>query len=212
MSTLGPPVFCRKLSKAYGFAPALREVDFEAEAGVTVLIGHNGAGKSTLLKVLATLLRPDSGECRLLGEDLMVGSQKVRGHIGFVGHESLLDRTLTMRENLHMFASLYGVNGQSVEKQLDRMGAQPFADSLVGELSRGQEQSAALCRAMLHEPKILLLDEPANALDPNVRDRLFCVLKEEAARGVTVVLSTHDVDSARGIATQVRTMRDGKVV
>ncbi len=214
MSWVGPPVSCRKVSKAYGYAPALREVDFEAEKGSLVaLIGDNGAGKSTLLKVLATLLRPDSGECRVLGQDVTLAAQSVRGQIGYLGHESMLDKALTLRENLRLFASLYGLanHRERVEDLIGSLGAGSFADNPVSELSRGQEQACALGRALVHGPSVILLDEPANALDPKARERLFGILKKETALGHTVIFSTHDQESARELASRVVRMAQGRI-
>lgn len=205
-------LLCRKLSKAYGFVPALRELDFAASRGeIVALIGDNGAGKSTLLKVLATLLRPDSGECRVLGHDLASTPQKARAHIGYLGHESMLDRVLTLRENLQLFARLYGAPQTRCEEMITRLGASAFADNPVAELSRGQEQAAAIGRALVHKPSVLLLDEPFNALDPDARKRLSSVLKEEAAFGATVLLSTHDIEGASGLASRVAKLSQGQV-
>lgn len=202
---------CRNLSKAYAHVPALRELNFEARTGEVVAItGDNGAGKSTLLKVLATLLQPDSGQCRVRGVDLPANAVKARAMIGYVGHDSMLDRVLTLRENLHFFADLYGAPGGRAESLIERLGAHPFADTAVGELSRGQEQAAALCRALVHQPKVLLLDEPFNALDVSARVRLCEVLKEESAGGATVLFSTHDHDGAKALATRVAHMKGGQ--
>ncbi|RIK61535.1 MAG: sodium ABC transporter ATP-binding protein [Planctomycetota bacterium] len=208
-------VECRKVSKAYGFAPALREIDLVVERGTRLaLLGDNGAGKSTLLKVLATLLRPDSGRCVVLGEDVSQGAQKVRGQVGYLGHDSMLDRVQTMRENLAMFARLYGVADAAgaVRTLIEKTRAAAFADSPVGELSRGQEQAAALGRTLVHGPQLLLLDEPANALDPGARVRLEGLLQEQSRRGATIIFSSHDHDWAKSLATRVLFMAGGRIV
>jgi len=208
-------VECRKVSKAYGFAPALREIDLVVERGTRLaLLGDNGAGKSTLLKVLATLLRPDSGQCRVLGEEVAQGAQKVRGRLGYLGHDSMLDRVQTMRENLAMFARLYGVADAAgvVASLIEKTGAAAFADNAVGELSRGQEQAAALARALVHGPELLLLDEPANALDPSARERLEALLQEQSRQGASIIFSSHDHDWAKSMATRVVVMAGGRIV
>ncbi|GIK52619.1 MAG: ABC transporter ATP-binding protein [Planctomycetaceae bacterium] len=208
-------VECRKVSKAYGFAPALREIDLVVERGTRLaLLGDNGAGKSTLLKVLATLLRPDSGQCRVLGEEVAQGAQKVRGRLGYLGHDSMLDRVQTMRENLAMFARLYGVADAAgvVASLIEKTGAAAFADNPVGELSRGQEQAAALARALVHGPELLLLDEPANALDPSARERLEALLQEQSRQGASIIFSSHDHDWAKSMATRVVVMAGGRIV
>jgi ABC-2 type transport system ATP-binding protein len=203
---------CRKLSKAYGHTVALRELNFEAQAGELVaLTGDNGAGKSTLLKVLATLLRPDAGTCRVLGHDVAQAPAALRASLGYVGHESMLDRALTLRENLRLFAALYGATPARIDALIERLGADNFADNAVGELSRGQEQAAALGRALIHAPRVLLLDEPFNALDPQARERLGKLLFEEAATGVTVLFSTHDLEGAARLATRQAHMEAGKL-
>ncbi len=205
-----PTILCRNLSKAYGYTPALRGLNFSAASGeIVALIGDNGAGKSTLLKVLATLLRPDSGECRLMGVDVSSETLKARQHLGYLGHDSMLDRALTLRENLQLFAKLYGSTLSRCEELITQLGAAAFADNPIGELSRGQEQAAALGRAMVHKPGVLLLDEPFNALDPEARKRLVALLKEEAKRGTTVLFSTHDIDGATGTASRVVRMAAG---
>jgi ABC-2 type transport system ATP-binding protein len=204
---------CRKLCKAYGYVPALRELNFDARPGELIaLIGDNGAGKSTLLKVLATLLRPDAGSCSVMGHDLDNAAPSARALIGYLGHESMLDRVLTLRENLQLFAALYGAPASRSEELIERLAAKPYAENPVGELSRGQEQAAALGRCLVHRPDVLLLDEPFNALDPEARKRLSAILKEEAARGATVLFSTHDVEGAECTASRVVKMSAGKVI
>jgi ABC-type multidrug transport system ATPase subunit len=123
----------------------------------------------------------------------------------------MLDRVLTLRENLQLFASLYGAPKSRCEELVSRLGASAFADTPVAELSRGQEQAAALGRALVHKPSVILLDEPFNALDPEARKRLLAVLKEEAALGATVLFSTHDVESASGIASRVVKLAQGRI-
>lgn len=207
-------VQCEGIRKSYGATHVLRGVDLKLDSGtVTALIGRNGAGKTTLIRILATMLRADGGRY-LLGE-LDAGRQtgKARALVGYLGHESMLDGTLTVRENLRMFGNLYGVAepARRADALVERFGAARFADFPVAELSRGQEQAAALCRALVHEPALLLLDEPSTALDTAAQERLWAMAREEAGRGAVVVFSTHDHDSARRVADRVLELADGRI-
>lgn len=203
------------LSKSYGATRALRGASLRVAAGrVACLIGHNGAGKSTLIRILATLMRPDAGKASLGEVDLLGDARRARMLVGYLGHESMLDGALTVRENLRLFASLYGVKEAQarVETLIERFGAARFADSPVNDLSRGQEQAAGLCRALLHDPRLLLLDEPATGLDTAARERLWQVARESAAGGAVVVFSTHDVEGASRIADSVIELMGGEIV
>ena len=192
----------------------LRGLEFTAEPGsLTALTGGNGTGKTTLIRVLATILRPDDGKLSLGELDYRADALKVRGLIGYLGHESMLDAAMSMRENLQMFAALYGVADARAraEALITRFEADRFADLPVSELSRGQEQTAALSRALLHKPKLLLLDEPSTGLDKSARERLWLAARDQAKAGAAVIFSTHDHDSAASVADRVVEMRDGKL-
>ena len=208
-------VECSGISKFYGgVKPALKNVDFSAEGGITVLIGDNGAGKTTLLKVLATLIPPDGGSYTLGGLDAVKKATQARASLGYLGHDSMLDRALTVRENLTLFARLYGMPDATAraDELIERFAADAFADNLCGELSRGQEQTSALCRVLVHRPRLLLMDEPSTALDLAARDRLWAALRAEADSGTTVIFSTHDHDSAHSVSDRVVTMSAGGIV
>ncbi|MCC6572990.1 MAG: heme ABC exporter ATP-binding protein CcmA [Planctomycetes bacterium] len=195
------------LVKGFGFAPVLKGIDLVANEGERIaLVGENGSGKSTLLRVLALLQRPEAGAYTLEGRDALKDSVGARALIGYLGHESGLDRAQTVRENLTLFAKLYGVRDatQRVDELLERFGLNRLALSPVAELSRGQEQAAGLARACVHQPLLLLLDEPANALDDAARARLWGALREESVRGATVIFSTHDAASAQQATCTVR--------
>lgn len=186
---------CSGLTKNFGAVKALRGVDLELPAGIAAaLVGDNGAGKSTLLRVLATLLRPDAGELQIDGVDARRNPQQARARLGYVGHDSMLDPALTMRENLEFFGRLYRLPdpARRAEELIERFLAPAYCDVPVSDLSRGQEQSAALCRALLHRPALLLLDEPSTGLDSAAQKRLADLLREEAQRGTCVLFSTHD--------------------
>ena len=184
-------VSLRGAGRRYGERLALRDVSFELAAGQTLVVfGPNGAGKTTLLRMLATLLRPHAGEVRVLGRSLPDDGWAVRGRIGFLGHEPLLYRELSGRENLRFHARLHGVAPARVEAVLEAVGMQSRADDPVAELSRGMVQRLAVARAVLHEPELLLLDEPLANLDPAAVAQVQPLIG--AAGGRTRVLTSHD--------------------
>jgi heme exporter protein A len=185
------------LTRRYGDRVALDRVSFSLAAGQTlVVVGPNGAGKTTLLKVLATLLRPHEGAVRVLGSELPAEAWRVRGRVGYLGHEPALYRSLTARENLRFAGRLHGVDGNRVDELLDAVGLARRGDDRIEEFSRGMRQRIAAARAVLHDPPLLLLDEPWSAVDPGAIGLLEPLIGR--ASGRTRILVTHDV--ARGIA------------
>jgi heme exporter protein A len=183
----------RGAGRRYGERAALRDVTLELEAGRTLVVfGPNGAGKTTLLRMLATLLRPHAGEVRVLGRRLPDDGYAVRGRIGFLGHEAMLYRELSGRENLRFYARLYGVAPARAEEVLAAVGMSARGDDPVAELSRGMVQRLAIARAVLHEPELLLLDEPLANLDPGAADAVAPLIGRAA--GATRVLISHDVE------------------
>ena len=197
---------CSGLGRSYGERMALSDLTFSLEAGRTLVVfGPNGAGKSTLLRVLATLLRPHAGMARVLGHELPGDGWAVRGRIGFVGHDPLLYRELTGRENLRHTASLFGVDGGRVEERLERVGMERRADEPVRTLSRGMVQRLAICRATLHEPELLLLDEPLANLDPAAIE-----LVSPLVHGQTRVVTSHDPERGLHDADLALGLRGGK--
>jgi heme exporter protein A len=185
------------LRRDFGERTALAGVDLELAAGESLLVlGPNGAGKTTLLRILATLLRPSGGEVRVLGATLPDEAWKARGRIGFLGHEPLLYRDLSGRENLRFHARLHGVRGEAAEARiadlLAAIGMERRGDDRVAELSAGMRQRLAICRAVLHEPDLLLLDEPDSNLDEGGRElaRELIGPGEHRAR----VIVTHDAE------------------
>jgi len=186
-----PAVQLRGAGRRYGERAALRDVSLQLRAGQTlVVLGPNGAGKTTLLRMLATLLRPHAGEVRVLGHELPDDGFAVRGRIGFLGHEPLLYRELTGRENLLFHARLHRVARERVDELLDAVGMRPRAEDPVAELSRGMVQRLAVARAVLHEPELLLLDEPLANLDPVAVAQVAPLIGRGGGR--TRVLTSHD--------------------
>jgi heme exporter protein A len=181
------------LERRYGDRPALRGVSIAVGEGQTLAVfGANGAGKTTLLRVLATLLRPHAGSAVVLGASLPDEAWRVRGRLGFVGHEPLLYPDLTARENLLFHARLHGVAAGRVDELLGTVGLSRRAGDVVRELSRGMVQRLAAARAVLHDPAVLLLDEPRAGLDPGAAEELEPLIGR--ASGRTRVLVTHDVE------------------
>jgi heme exporter protein A len=190
-STATAAIELEGVSRAYGERVALRGVSLRVEAGATLAVfGPNGAGKSTLLRILATLLRQHAGEVRVLGRSLPAEAWAVRGKVGFLGHEPLLYRELTGRENLRFQARLHGVGEERVAALLDATALGSRADEPVHGLSRGLVQRLAVCRAVLHDPPLLLLDEPRANLDPGSVELVEPLIGR--ASGRTRVVTSHD--------------------
>ena len=195
------------LGRAYGERVVLRELAFTLPAGATVAVfGANGAGKTTLLRILAGLLRPHAGEVRVLGAALPKEAWKVRGRIGLLGHEPLLYRDLTARENLRFHARLHDVAFTRVDELLEAVGLQSRADDPVHTYSRGMVQRTAVCRAVLHEPALLLLDEPLAGLDPGAAGLVAPLIG-----GGTRVLISHDVEHGLAEADLVLGLKGGRM-
>jgi len=199
----------RGLSRHFGERTALRDVSLTVPAGASLaVLGRNGAGKSTLLRILATLLRPHSGQVRLLGQELPRRAFAVRGSIGLLAHDPLLYRDLTGRENLRYHARLHGLPDQRVDEVLDAVQMGARAEDPVRALSRGMVQRLAVCRAVLHSPQILLLDEPRANLDPAAAQLTEPLIGRPAA--VTRVLTSHDPQAALAEADLVLGLADGR--
>ena len=186
-----PAIELAGLTRRYGERVALQDVTLTLPAGATLVVfGPNGAGKSTLLRVLATLLRPHAGTVRVLGRALPDEGWAVRGRIGLLGHAPLLYRDLSGRENLSYHARLHGVALERAWELLDRVGLSTRADDKVHTYSRGMVQRLAVCRAVLHDPEVLLLDEPRANLDPAARELVEPLIG--AVTGRTRVVTSHD--------------------
>src|SRR5829696_3311171 len=199
------------LERRYGERVALAGVSARVEAGQTLaVLGGNGAGKTTLLRVLAGLLRPHGGGARVLGADLPEERWKLPGRVGYLGHDPLLYRDLTGRENLRYHARLHGVAETRVGTVLGQVGMERRADDPIRELSRGMVQRIAVARAVLHEPPLLLLDEPRANLDPAAAELLEPLIGR--ASGRTRVLVSHDVARALAEADVVLRLRRGRPV
>jgi heme exporter protein A len=193
------------LVREFGERPALAGVDLELAPGRTLaVLGANGSGKTTLLRILAGLLRPSGGEARVLGADLPGDVYRLRGRVGYLGHEPLLYRDLSPNENLLLAARLHGIErsraAERIAGLLGAVGMTRRADDRVAEFSAGMAQRVAACRAVLHEPELLLLDEPDSHLDPEAREAVGELLA--GTKGRTRVVVSHERERALADADQ----------
>ena len=205
-----PALELRGLRRDFGDRPALAGVSARLEPGESLaVLGPNGSGKSTLLRILAGLLRPSGGEVSVLGSPLPKEAHRIRGRIGYLGHEPLLYRDLTVRENLDLAAALHRLNPEQADIRirtlLDDVGMAHRADDRVAELSAGMKQRVDICRAVLHSPALLLLDEPDAHLDVEARQRIQPLIA--AGQGRSRVIVSHDRESATAGADFVLELR-----
>jgi heme ABC exporter ATP-binding subunit CcmA len=198
--------------KFYGDYPALRDIGFSVEPGACMaLLGRNGAGKTTLLRIVAGLSRAARGSVRVCGTDTR--DRETRRRIGIIGHGISLYDELSAFENLRLFAGMYGLEDprRAVEDWLERTGLDKVRDGLVREFSRGMRQRLAVARAFLHDPAVLLLDEPFTALDDRAIALLQSLLRDAIASGRAIVLSTHQLREALELATHVTLLVRGRM-
>jgi heme exporter protein A len=208
-----PVVEAEGLGRRYGSLRALVDLDLDLRAGESLAIfGPNGSGKTTLVKLLATLLRPTSGRLRIFGEERP--GPELRRRIGLVSHGSFLYGDLTAAENLRFYASLYRLTDAEarVAAMLAEVEVEDWRERPVKSLSRGMEQRLALARAFLHDPDLLLLDEPYSGLDPRAGDHLQEILQRFHARGNTIVLTTHDIGRGLEVCDRAAILRGGRLV
>lgn len=204
-----------KLYKRFGLKTVLRSLEFNVEQGEFVaLLGPNGAGKTTFLRILASLSRPAMGEVRIAGLHLPQQAAAVRHRLGVVSHLPLLYGDLTAEENLRFYGRMYGVPvlDQRVSTVLEMVGLSARRRDLVRTFSRGMQQRLAIGRAVLHDPEVMLFDEPHTGLDQEACQMLDNVLREVAARGRTVVMTSHDLARAADLASRFDVLSRGKIV
>jgi heme ABC exporter ATP-binding subunit CcmA len=202
------------VGRHYGRRRALHDVSFRVSAGeVVALVGPNGAGKSTLLSILSTLVTPTAGQVQYGSFTATSAGPALRQSIGWLGHDLQLYPELTARENLHFFASLSGVGAPrtAVDRALAAADLAERADDFVTSFSRGMRQRLALERALLHDPRLVLLDEPFTGLDRVSTNRLAARLRDLARQGHLVILATHDVLVSSDLVTTAVSLRDGRL-
>ena len=208
-------IHVRGLVKRFGYTIVLRGISIDIQAGETVvLLGPNGAGKTTFLRILATLLKPNAGRVTVAGKDIVREPHKVRHLLGYVSHQTLLYPDLSARENLRFYARLYGLphaDGR-IQEMLALVGLGKRADDLVRTFSRGMLQRLTIARALLHNPPILLLDEPDTGLDPQAAAMLARLLRDVAGEGRTILLTTHNISRGIDFADRVIVLSRGRIV
>ena len=204
----------RKLVKRLGLKTVLRGMDFSVEDGEFVaLIGPNGAGKSTFLRILASLTRPSMGSVNVAGFKLPKEAADVRRRLGVVSHQPLLYVDLTATENLKFYGRMYNLPDVDtrIDEVLEMVGLTSRRDDLVRTYSRGLQQRLAIGRAVLHDPSVMLFDEPYTGLDQDASSMLDDVLRTVAARGRTVVMTSHDLARTEDLATRFDVLSRGKI-
>lgn len=202
----------RKLVKRFGAKPVLRGLDFSVNEGEFVaLVGPNGAGKTTFLRVLASLARPTLGSVSIAGFQLPSQASSVRRNLGVVSHLPLLYGDLTAQENLQFYGKMYCVPElhQRIKDVLDLVGLATRRNDLVRTFSRGMQQRLAIGRAVLHDPAVLLFDEPYTGLDQEACDMLDQILRDVAGRGRTVVMTSHDLGRVQDLASRFDVLTHG---
>ncbi|GHO52933.1 heme ABC exporter ATP-binding protein CcmA [Ktedonobacter robiniae] len=203
------------LKKSYGLKPILRGINLRVQAGERLaLLGANGAGKTTLMRVLACLAKPGAGTVRLCGWNAESDAQEVRHLVGLVAHQPYLYEDLTAQENLEFFARMYSVSQGRARAQvlLERVGLAKRASERVRTFSRGQLQRLAWARALLHQPDILLLDEPDTGLDQQGHALIDELMAEHSARGGSTVFITHQLERALALSDQLAFLVNGRIV
>ena len=204
----------KKLVKRFGLKTILRGLDFSVESGEFVaLLGPNGSGKTTFLRILASLSRPSLGDVKVAGYHLPNEAAQVRAKLGVVSHLPLLYPDLTAEENLHFYARMYGItNYQSrITEVLEMVGLETRRKDLVRTFSRGMQQRLAIGRAVIHDPEVMLFDEPYTGLDQDASEMLDEVLRSVAAKGRTVVMTSHDIARAEDLATRFDILSRGVI-
>ena len=209
-----PAIDVRGLSKKFGRHAALNDVTLTVPAGrCLVLFGPNGAGKTTLIKVLSTLAVPTSGTALVCGCNVDSQSIEVRRQVGVLSHESFLYDSMTAAENLRFFAKMHltPASREHIDNLLEHVGMLDRADSPVGTMSRGMMQRVALARCLLHDPQVILLDEPYSGLDPHGVDILTQYIKDLRSRGRTMLVTTHQLSTGLQVADDVAILARGRL-
>ncbi len=210
-----PAVRAMGLGVQFDDRQILQQIDFSIPPGQAVaLLGANGAGKSTLLRVLATLIRPSKGKLELFGRAIGPLAARVRLRVGIIAHQSMLYRDLSIRENLEFFAKLYDVAKPvaRAEEMLTMVGLLPRADDAVKTLSRGMTQRVSIARSLIHDPDLLLADEPFNGLDAASTEALEALLRRLGQAGTAVVMANHNIPQTLSLTDRSIVLRQGRVV
>lgn len=203
------------IEKKFGYAFAVRNLSLQVARGEFVaLFGRNGAGKTTFLKIAATLMRPTGGRLLILGFDTRKDPEQARRQIGFLSHNTFIYRDLSVLDNLRFFCRLYGVDDSTdrIVALLDRVGLRGRSSEPVRSFSRGMQQRVGIARVLIHEPSLILLDEPYTGLDAQAAQTLNEILDEAVHSGKTVILTTHDIEQGLRAATRAVIIDKGTIV
>jgi ABC-2 type transport system ATP-binding protein len=206
----------RGLYKKFGSFTANEDLNFEVYAGeIFGFLGANGAGKTTAIKILCGLSQPTSGEVVVAGFDVRKYPEKVKMNIGYMSQRFSLYEDLTVRENIMLYGGIYRMKKKRItertDEMLDRLGFHRYADSIISELPLGMKQKLAFSVALLHDPKIVFLDEPTGGVDPITRRQFWEMIWETAAKGITVFVTTHYMDEAE-YCDRISIMNEGRIV
>jgi heme exporter protein A len=207
-------ILVKKLIKRFGLKTVLRGLDFRVEPGEFVaLLGPNGAGKTTFLRILASLSRPSLGQVTIAGFALPAQAAAVRRRLGVVSHQPLLYDDLTAEENLRFYGRMYNLPNldERIIEVLEMVGLMARRHDLLRTFSRGMQQRLAIGRAVLHNPQVMLFDEPYTGLDQDASEMLDSVLRNVAAQGRTVVMTSHDLARAEGLASRFDILSRGVI-
>ena len=208
-----PAISVQDLAYSYGDVVAVRGISFEVQPGeILGFLGPNGAGKSTTIKMLIGQLTPKTGVARILGRDVTLDDAEVQAQIGVCFEEKNLYMNMSAKENLEFFASLFGIKDLDVLEVLRRVGLADRANDRISSFSKGMRQRMMISRSFINKPKVLFLDEPTDGLDPVSSAAIRTTIKEEAARGAAVLLTTHDMFEADELSDRVAFINDGTIV
>lgn len=208
-------IIAQELTRTFGDFTAVDHISFEVESGeIFGFLGANGAGKTTAMRMLSGLLMPTSGQATVAGYDVYKETEQIKKHIGYMSQKFSLYNDLTIRENIRFFGGIYGIEPQLLkdksEALIERLKLSAYADSLTASLPLGWKQKIAFSVAILHEPKIVFLDEPTGGVDPITRRQFWDMIYETADRGITIFVTTHYMDEAE-YCNRVSIMVDGKI-
>lgn len=203
----------RKLSRSFGKLIAVDNLDLDVGNEIFGLLGPNGAGKSTTVMMLTTLLKPSNGTAKVCGYDILKDSKKVRSKISYVPQDMAVDRKLTGRENVMLYAKLYGITNRNlkVDEALEMMGLSDRAGDFVATYSGGMRRRLELAQALVHEPEVLFLDEPTLGLDVSGRKKIWEHIRMLKAEGVTIFMTTHYLEEAEKYCNRVAIIDKGRI-
>ena len=214
-ATDAPAIEIRGLAKSFGNHPALQGIDLEVETGKTLAVfGPNGAGKTTLIKILATIMKPSAGEVFIGGLKLKDNAEAIRSRIGIVSHQTFLYSNLTAYENLLFYCRMYGADNpaERIRQVVSMVDMKVRLYDRIDTLSRGMQQRLSIARALLHQPDIVLLDEPETGLDQQAISMLWQMLEEDGGKKRSVIFTSHSLERGLNVCDDIVILNKGKIV